>query len=65
MSVKGKMIELSKQQWTFACAWVLPGCALLMVNKPCGKGRTTVSLVAYDDARPVRVGITKVRETWS
>ena len=46
--------RLSRQQWTFCGVQNFPGyAALFMVNVPCADGRTSVTLVAYEDKHPV------------
>lgn len=47
------MSTLSRLRWTFCCVWSVEGIALLMVNIPCARGKTTAALVAYDDLHPV------------
>jgi hypothetical protein len=50
------MSALSLQRWTFVGVQAFPGCmVMLLANVPCADGWTTVSMVAYDAANPVRI----------
>jgi hypothetical protein len=45
--------RLYRSRWTFVGVQTFPGCMVLfLVNGP---DKSTVSMVAYDDAHPVRI----------
>ena len=50
------MSRLARQRWTICGVWTFPGGGALLVNVALPDGKpTTVCMVGYDDAHPVRI----------